>query len=98
LVTRVVQRHHLSEKRRVELHQAALEPMPDYLAAPRGPCSCQEDVMLTVIKLGISAAMICVRSDVVIKHSTPLLGSMIASLPIVALTTVVWMYYGGRGP
>jgi len=50
--------------------------------------------MLTVIKLVISAAMIYVVSEVVIRHSKPLLGSMIASLPIVALITFVWIYYG----
>ncbi len=50
--------------------------------------------MLTVIKLMISAAMIYTVSEVVVRHSKPLLGSMIASLPLVTLITFIWIYYG----
>jgi len=50
--------------------------------------------MLTLIKLGLSAATIYVVSEVVITHSKPLIGSLIASLPIVSLITFVWIYYG----
>ena len=50
--------------------------------------------MLIAIKLLVSAGMIYLVNEVVIKHSKPVLGSLIASLPLVSLITFVWIYYG----
>ena len=50
--------------------------------------------MLTVIKLLLSAAMIYAVNEIVIKHSKPVVGSLIASLPLVSLITFIWIYYG----
>ncbi|MEM9280856.1 MAG: DUF3147 family protein [Verrucomicrobiota bacterium] len=50
--------------------------------------------MLTVIKLIISAGLIYVVNEVVITRSKPLLGSLIASLPLVSLITLVWIWAG----
>ncbi|MBL9151801.1 MAG: DUF3147 family protein [Verrucomicrobiales bacterium] len=53
--------------------------------------------MLTIIKLALSAGLIYVVNEVVIRHSRPALGSLIASLPLVSLITFVWIYYGMQG-
>lgn len=53
--------------------------------------------MLTIIKLVLSAGLIYVVNEVVIRHSRPALGSLIASLPLVSLITFVWIYYGMQG-
>lgn len=50
--------------------------------------------MLTVIKLLISAGLIYFVNEVVISRSRPLLGSMIASLPLVSLITFIWIWSG----
>jgi len=50
--------------------------------------------MLLFIKLALSAGLIYVVNEVVIARSKPLLGSLIASLPLVSLITFVWIYYG----
>lgn len=50
--------------------------------------------MLTVIKLIVSAGIIYLVNEVVIARSKPLLGSLIASLPLVSLITFVWIWYG----
>ncbi len=50
--------------------------------------------MLTILKLLISAGMIYLVNEVVIARSRPLLGSLLASLPLVSLITFVWIYYG----
>tara|TARA_R110002096_G_scaffold45673_7_gene122468 strand:+ start:1723 stop:2091 length:369 start_codon:yes stop_codon:yes gene_type:complete len=50
--------------------------------------------MLTVIKLLISAGLIYVVNEVVITRSRPLLGSMLASLPLVSLITFIWIWFG----
>jgi len=50
--------------------------------------------MLTILKLLISAGMIYLVNEVVIARSRPLMGSLIASLPLVSLITFVWIYYG----
>lgn len=51
-------------------------------------------MMLTLLKLVLSAGMIYVVNEVVIRHSRPALGSLIASLPLVSLITFIWIYYG----
>lgn len=53
--------------------------------------------MLTVIKLAISAALIYFVNEIVVTRSRPLLGSMIASLPLVSLITFVWIWAHLRG-
>lgn len=50
--------------------------------------------MLTVIKLIISAALIYFVNEIVIARSRPLLGSMIASLPLVSIITFIWIWSG----
>ena len=50
--------------------------------------------MLTAIKLIISAAMIYFVNEIVISRSRPLLGSMIASLPLVTIITFIWIWVG----
>ncbi|MDF1823316.1 MAG: DUF3147 family protein [Verrucomicrobiales bacterium] len=50
--------------------------------------------MLTVIKLIISAALIYFVNEIVITRSRPLLGSMIASLPLVSIITFIWIWTG----
>lgn len=53
--------------------------------------------MLTFIKLVLSAALIYVVNEIVVARSRPLLGSMIASLPLVSLITFVWIWGHLRG-
>lgn len=53
--------------------------------------------MLTVIKLLLSAALIYVVNEVVVTRSKPLLGSMIASLPLVSIITFFWIWSGLKG-
>lgn len=50
--------------------------------------------MLTAIKLIISAALIYFVNEIVITRSRPLLGSMIASLPLVSIITFIWIWAG----
>ncbi|MCB1230507.1 MAG: DUF3147 family protein [Verrucomicrobiae bacterium] len=50
--------------------------------------------MLLVLKLVLSAGIIYLVNEVVIRHSRPALGSLIASLPLVSLITFVWIFYG----
>lgn len=51
-------------------------------------------MILTLIKLAFSAGIIYLVNEVVIRHSRPALGSLIASLPLVSLITFVWIFYG----
>lgn len=53
--------------------------------------------MLTVIKLLISAGIIYFVNEFVIARSKPLVGSLIASLPLVTLITFVWIWFGMKG-
>ncbi|MEM6279173.1 MAG: DUF3147 family protein [Verrucomicrobiota bacterium] len=50
--------------------------------------------MLTAIKLLISAALIYFVNEIVVTRSKPLLGSMIASLPLVSIITFFWIWAG----
>lgn len=52
--------------------------------------------MPVVLKLLLSAGLIYVVNEIVIRHSRPMLGSLIASLPLVSLITFVWIHYGMR--
>jgi len=53
--------------------------------------------MLTVLKLILSAGLIYVVNEIVVARSRPLLGSLIASLPLVSILTFVWIWAGLRG-
>ena len=50
--------------------------------------------MLTVIKLVISAGLIYFVNEIVVVRAKPLLGSMIASLPLVSIITFIWIWAG----
>lgn len=49
--------------------------------------------MLTFVKLAVSAGIIYFVNEFVVTRSKPLVGSMIASLPLVSLITFIWIYY-----
>ena len=53
--------------------------------------------MLSLVKIALSAGLIYLVNEVVIRHSRPALGSLIASLPLVSLITFIWIYYGLSG-
>lgn len=50
--------------------------------------------MLTGIKLLLSIALIYFVNEIVVMRSKPLLGSMIASLPLVSIITFFWIWSG----
>ena len=52
--------------------------------------------MLPLIKILLSASLIWVVNEVVAKYSKPLLGSLIASLPLVSLLTFFWIHHDLR--
>lgn len=49
---------------------------------------------LTLTKLFVSAGIIVLVNEVVVRYSKPWLGSLIASLPLVSLITLFWIYQG----
>ncbi len=49
--------------------------------------------MLTIIKLIVSAGLIVFVNEVVVARSRPMIGSLIASLPLVTLITFFWIYF-----
>ena len=49
--------------------------------------------MLPVIKILTSAVLIWIVNEVVVRHSKPLVGSLIASLPLVSLLTFFWIWF-----
>ncbi len=53
--------------------------------------------MLAIVKILISATLIYLVNEVVVRHSKPLLGSLIASLPLVSVLTFVWFWNDLRG-
>jgi len=53
--------------------------------------------MLTFLKLALSAGLIYLVNEIVVVRSRPLLGSLIASLPLVSILTFVWIWAGLRG-
>lgn len=53
--------------------------------------------MPLLLKLLLSAGLIYVVNEIVITRSKPLLGSMIASLPLVSLITFVYIWWDLRG-
>lgn len=48
--------------------------------------------MPALLKIACSAVLIWLVNEVVVRHSKPLLGSLIASLPLVSLLTFFWIY------
>ncbi|MCG8602714.1 MAG: DUF3147 family protein [Verrucomicrobiales bacterium] len=53
--------------------------------------------MPLLLKLLLSAGLIYLVNEIVITRSKPLLGSMIASLPLVSLITFVYIWWDLRG-
>ncbi len=53
-------------------------------------------VMLPVVKILLSASVIYVVNEIVVRHSKPLLGSLIASLPLVSVLTFIWIWHDLR--
>lgn len=53
-------------------------------------------IKFAIIKILISAVLIYIVNEIVIRHSKPLFGSMVASLPLVSLITFVWVWAGLR--
>ncbi|MDC0252120.1 DUF3147 family protein [bacterium] len=53
--------------------------------------------MVMLIKLLLSAGLIYLVNEIVITRSKPLLGSMIASLPLVSLITFVFIWWDLKG-
>lgn len=53
--------------------------------------------MLILIKLIVSAGLIYLVNEVVVARSRPLIGSLIASLPLVSLITFFWIYFDLKG-
>jgi hypothetical protein len=53
--------------------------------------------MLIVIKLIVSAGLIYLVNEIVVTRSRPVIGSLIASLPLVSLITFFWIYFDLKG-
>ncbi len=51
-----------------------------------------------IAKLVISAGMVYAVSEIVIRHSRPWLGALVASLPLLSILTFFWIYYGIADP
>jgi len=51
-----------------------------------------------VVKYAITAGLVVLVNEVVIRYSREWLGSLIASLPLVSLITFFWIYYGLADP
>lgn len=51
-----------------------------------------------IIKYAITAGLVVLVNEVVIRYSREWLGSLIASLPLVSLITFFWIYYGIADP
>ena len=52
--------------------------------------------MPALLKIVLSALLIYVVNEVVVKHSRPLIGSLIASLPLVSILTFIWIQHDLR--
>lgn len=52
--------------------------------------------MLVFIKIIVSAVLIYLVNEIVIGRSKPVLGSLIASLPLVSLITFFWIYFDSK--
>ncbi len=52
------------------------------------------DIPRLIAKLVISAGIVYLVSEVVVRHSRPWLGALFASLPLLSILTFFWIYYG----
>lgn len=52
--------------------------------------------MLPLVKILVSAVLIYVVNEIVVRHSKPLVGSLVASLPLVSLLTFFWIWFDLR--
>ena len=52
--------------------------------------------MFAIFKILVSASLIYLVNEIVVRHSKPLLGSLIASLPLVSVLTFIWIWHGLR--
>lgn len=52
------------------------------------------EALKLIAKLAISAGMVYAVSEIVIRHSRPWLGALVASLPLLSVLTFFWIYYG----
>ncbi len=53
--------------------------------------------MLIFVKLLMSAGLIYLVNEIVVAHSRPFLGSLVASLPLVSLLTFFWIWFDLTG-
>ena len=51
-----------------------------------------------IFKYAITAGVVVLVNEIVIRYSREWLGSLIASLPLVSLITFFWIYYGIADP
>lgn len=56
------------------------------------------EALKLIAKLAISAGMVYLVSEVVVRHSRPWFGALLASLPLLSLLTLFWIYYGIDDP
>ncbi len=54
------------------------------------------EIVKIAVKVGVSATLIVLVNEVVIRYAKPVLGSLIASLPLVSIITFFWIYYGAE--
>ena len=54
------------------------------------------DIWQLVLKYAITATLVVVVNEVVIRHTKQMAGSLIASLPLVSVITFFWIYYDQR--
>ena len=52
------------------------------------------EALKLIAKLVISAGMVYAVSEIVIRHSKPWIGALLASLPLLSILTFFWIYYG----
>lgn len=53
--------------------------------------------MLIAVKILTSAVLIWFVNEIVVRHGKPMVGSLIASLPLVSLLTFFWIWFDLRG-
>lgn len=56
------------------------------------------EALKLIAKLAISAGTVYLVSEIVIRHSRPWLGALLASLPLLSVLTFFWIYYGISDP
>lgn len=76
-----------------DLARALISPLSRFSASSHGLYFIMEALKL-IAKLAISAGTVYLVSEVVIRHSRPWIGAMLASLPLLSVLTFFWIYYG----